>query len=84
MAACMVALKAFSQAALRLQVVPTNQATRLLLDSRLRQKHVSDCCIIVSVRLFLLFFLFSDAAGFRYIAFVLDSCACMFMCDDSV
>ena len=40
---CMVALKAFSQAAIRLQEIPTNPIIRLLLDSRLEKRHVSDC-----------------------------------------
>ena len=49
MGVCTVALKAFAQAALRFQVVPTNLASRLLLDSHLEKRHVSDCAIIMYV-----------------------------------
>jgi hypothetical protein len=69
---CMVALKAFSQAAIRLQEIPTNPIIRLLLDSRFEKRHVSDFSRTV------LFILpFQTPQDLSCVAFVLASCVYM-------
>ena len=47
----MVALKAFTQTALRLQVVPTNPPSSLLLDSRMEKRVGSECGVMLTVRM---------------------------------